>query len=164
MNVSRETFHTCVFIPPLCNAGCWRRGGAISPREEEGGTFDGQEVLADTDDKNSDRENVYYYAYYTKIENAVKWSTFRSWMVQTSGSHSDTKNACQLGIKDHQAFTYAFEHLRSQNIKRLNLRSQRDIKYVNGLTLHAREIVSRNHYGDAVVYQLDCGLCPAEAR
>lgn len=64
-------FCTCVFVPTLCDAGCWRRGGAISPREEEGGTFDSKEVLADTDYKNREREKEYYYTY-TKIEKAVQ--------------------------------------------------------------------------------------------
>lgn len=109
MNVSRETFHTCVFIPPLCNAGCWRRGGAISPREEEGGTFDGQEVLADTDDKNSGREKDYYYTYDNKIEKVVRWSTFQIlkgtdiWYLKATV----TKKKTHANLDD-QTFTSAF--------------------------------------------------------
>lgn len=47
--------HTCVFVLPLADAGHRGRGGAISPRQEDGGALHSQEAVADADWK---RENT----------------------------------------------------------------------------------------------------------
>lgn len=39
---------TCVLVPALADARCRVRRGAVSPGQEQGCTFDGEEALTDT--------------------------------------------------------------------------------------------------------------------
>ena len=53
-NVSTP-YCTCMFAAELSEAGSRGRGGAISPGQEEGGTFHCQEALTDTGERVRDK-------------------------------------------------------------------------------------------------------------